>query len=282
MDNVEFSPNLKKAIEQSKDHKLMMSIEYSVFISNQHLILEMLGGHGFLMFTENRAILCLSKAPDLRICIKKDRNYVRRDFDGLIFKKLEIIGHGKEELPGPIRQYFYDIKDNFVKIIIVTFLFLLVFDLRRINTNGIVLLTDNLLNVMSMFLSMVFVFIGFIYSDRSKAIDTYIRGYGDKYYSIDKYIMNLSIIILSLLILTSAIGNLTPDVVPLYLVQLQKNNSFIDKLISYKSQYYVCALITWFSINSMIICFSSLIDYYLNDMRNKFFADAVDEKSKRF
>lgn len=280
MDNIGFVKALKEATEQSKDRKTMLILSYSEFIQNQLSILKMLGGHGFLMFTEKRAILCLCKAPGLRICIKNSKNFIRKDFEDLVFPEIEIIGTGKKELPGIIKQYLYDIKDNILKIIVISIIFFSIFNWEKINIHGIVLLSDNLLNVMSIFMSMVFVFIGFIYSDREKAIDTYMRGNGDRYFNIDKYIMSLSIFILLLLILTSTVGNITKDTLPEHLIMLQMVNPYIDKVVSYKTQYYICLFITWFSLISMTICFSSLIDYYLNDMRNKFFIDAVDEKSK--
>lgn len=282
MDNSGFIKDLKEAIIQSQNKKLMIDIAYNEFLQNQSSILKVLGNNGFLMFTENRAILCLSRAINLRICIKNKRNYVRKDFETLEHTGIEIIGTGKKELPGVIKQYFDDIKDNNLKIIVVSFIFFSIFNFEKINITGIISLSDNLLNVMSMFLSMVFVFIGFIYSDRDKAVDTYVRGGGDKYYSVDKYIMNLSTVILLMLILSSAIGNLTPEVIPQYFIELQMKNEYIDKLISCRMQYYICLFLTWICLISMIICFSSLVEYYLNDMRNKFFIDAVDEKSNSF
>lgn len=276
----EFEEKLNDSYLKSKIRPFLWSLDFTDFIQNQKTVKDLLGGDGFVMFTEKRAVVCLKKAPDLRIYLKYDKYFVREDFDKLFFDHLEVIGKGKKEFPSPIKQYFIDVKDNLIKIIIITIAFLLIYNLEKINIKGLVSLCDNLLNAISIFLGMVFVFIGFIYSDREKALDIYIRGCGDKYFRIDKYIMNLSIISLFVLILASSIGGLVIEDLPQFLISLQKKSILIDRLVSYKIQYYICLFMTWFSICSMVICFDALINYYLNDLRNGFFIDAVNKKSK--
>ncbi len=280
MQKSEFEEKLNDSYLKSKISPFLWSLDFKDFILNQKTVKDLLGGDGFVMFTEKRAVVCLKKAPNLRIYLKHDKYFVREDFDKLFFDNFEVIGKGKKEFPSPIKQYFIDVRDNLMKIIIITIAFLLVYNLEKANIKGLISLCDNLLTAISIFLGMVFVFIGFIYSDREKALDIYIKGCGDKYFRIDKYIMNLSIISLFVLILASSIGGLTIEDLPQFLISLQKKSILIERLVSYKIQYYICLFMTWFSICSMVICFDALINYYLNDLRNGFFIDAVNKKSK--
>jgi hypothetical protein len=280
MDKDNFLEQLHGAIKESKNNKVLWNVEYNDFLEHQLLIKRIGSNEGFIMFTENRAILCLSSMPNLRICILSNRSYVRKDFEELCFKEIKIIGTGKRELLGIFRQFIVDIKDNSIKIIFMTILFFLFFNLGNNNLEGLLKLCENLLNVMGIFLGMAFVFIGFMYSDKEKAIDTFCRGNGDKYYMIDKYIINLSITILTLLILVLVVGSIEPKNLPHSLVKIQEQNNFLDVIISYKTQYGICIFLSWLSISSLIICFSSLVDYYLAHMRNQFFIDAVDKKAE--
>lgn len=278
----EFEEKLDDAYRKSKIRPFLWSISFSDFIQYQKSIKDLLGDDGFIMFTEKRAVVCLKKAPDLRIYLKCEKYFGKKDFNNLCFGNLEILGAGKMEFPSPTKQYIIDVRDNLVKIIIITIVFLSIYNLEKANIEGLISLCDNLINAISIFVGMVFVFIGFIYSEREKALDIYLKGCGDKYFRIDKYIMNLSILSLFVLILVSSIGGLTFEDIPQFLISLQKKNVLLERLISYKFQYYICLFMTWFSICSMVICFDALINYYLNDLRNGFFIDAVNKKAEDF
>ena len=143
----------------------------------------------------------------------------------------------------------------------------------------IVSLGENLLNVMGIFISMVFVFIGFIYSDSDKVMKLNLKGIGDKYYVINKYVMNLSIVVILLLIFMISFGNIAKCDLPEWLEIIQGRIKCIDILISYQTQYAICQLTTWISICSMIICFRSLIDYYFRDLKFNFFIASIDKKA---
>lgn len=276
----DFRERLHNAYQNSLEGPFLWMLYFDDFIHYQTIIKQLLGNTGFVMYTEKRAVLCLKKAPDLQIYLIYSKYFSKENFQNLCFDNIEIIGKGKKELPNPIKQYFIDIKDNFLKVILVTFIYFSIFNFEKINVVRITSLSDNLINAISIFTGIVFVFIGFIYSDKEKAISIFIKGCGDKYYRIDRYIMNLSIISLFILIFVSALGGLTSEDIPQFLMNLQDTNLLIDKIVSYRSQYYICIIMTWFSLCSMVICFTSLIDYYLNDLRNSFFIDAVRKKSK--
>ena len=282
MQENEFKVELEKAYRSSLKNSFLWMVHFDDFLKYQETIRQRLGDDGFIMYTDKRAVFCLRMAPSLHIYLISNDYYTKESFKNLCFKNLQILGKGKKELPSLKRQYFIDIKDNIFKIIVVTILFFSIFNLEKINIDGIVALSDSLVNAISIFTGIVFVFIGFIYSDKERAISIYLRGNGDQYYHIDKYIMSLSILCLFSLIFISAVGRLTYETIPQFLINLQKNSVVLDWVISYKSQYYICLFVAWFSLCSMVICFSALTDYYLNDLRYNFFIDAVKKKSKEF
>ena len=233
------------------------------------------------MFCDEIAVLCLNRAPDLRIQLTGIKHFKRDDFKEIELQ-LEIIGKGKDELQGPIKQYLADLKDNATAIIVMTILYWVIFNFNTINIVGVVELCENLLNIVSIFAGIVFVFIGFIYSDRDRAINIFLKGNGDKYYSIDKYIMNLLMLILATLLGVAVVGKIEIMTIPQSILDLQKNNEIVNRIISYQTQYAICHILGWFSLSSTIICFRALVDYYLNDLRASYFIDAVNEKSMNF
>lgn len=274
--------NLEDAIEKSRTKELLFYLDYNVFIKNQKIMKRNLGEAGFIMFTENRAILCMRQAPNLHIVISKDEAFGSQDFNQLLFENVEVIGSDVNKTFKVWKQYAEDIRDNFRWIIIITICFFSIYHFDAIRTEAIVALSENLLNVMGIFISMVFVFIGFIYSDSDKVVEINLKGAGDKYYMINKYIMDLSIIIILFLIFTISFGNLSKDDLPNWVMRCQMQWEYMDKFISYKTQYVICQFITWFSVCSMVICFKSLMDYYFRDLKYAFFIAAVNKKLKEW
>lgn len=171
-----------------------------------------------------------------------------------------------------------DIRDNLKWIIPIAIVYFSIYHFNILRINDLVSLGENLLNVMGIFLSMVFVFIGFIYSDSNRVIEINLKGIGDKYYVINKYIMNLSIFIILLLLFSISLGGVTEEELPHFVLILQQKWKCVDFIISHKTQYLICQFITFFSICSMVICFKSLLDYYFKDLKNTFFIAAVEKK----
>ncbi len=254
-----------------------LSLDYTDFIDNQSTVEELLGENGFVMFTEKRAILCMEKAPNLRIVLRKNKCFTVNDFHDLHIQNVEIVGSTRRK--GWL-QYLEDLKDNIVWILIITAVYFSIYHFNMVNSEGIVSLCENLLNVMGIFTSIVFVFVGFIYSDSDRVIESYLKGIGDQYYEVNRYIMNLAITVILCLIFVIAFGKIEKADLPNWLVHIKSSCSFGDKLISTKAKYTICQLLTWFSVCSMIICFKSLMDYYMRDLKYTFFIAAINKRSK--
>lgn len=281
MQQNEFLAQLNDACMESKKGPTLWKVQYQVLCMYQEEVKQKLGNKGFIMFTDEIAVLCLNKELNLKVQIVGIKHFKRDDFKDLDFQ-LEIIGKGYDELLGPIKQYFIDLKDNAIVIMIMSILYIFVFNLENINTIGVVELCENLLNIVSIFAGIVFVFIGFIYSDRERAEKIFLMGNGDKYYSIDKYIMNLLMSVLAALVMTSVVGKISADNLPQAIVKMQINNEIMNIVISHRTQYLICHILGWFSLCSIIICFRALVDYYLNDLRSSYFIDAVNKKSRDY
>ena len=276
-----FRQELKNVYAESLAKSTLWKMSFEDFVEYQNEVVRQLGSKGFLMFTEESAIVCFKKAPDLKIQLVGRKSFRSKDFAGLNFgSDFEVIGSGTDELKGPVKQYLIDLKDNFLLVTVMTIIYLCIFCPDKINTTNIVALSDNLINVISIFAGLVFVFIGFIYSDKERAVAIFLRGKGDKYYSTDKYIMNLLMVVLFVLVTVSAIGRVTGDNMSGLFLSLQSKSKMVDCLLSYKTQYYICLFLEWFAICSIIICFRALVDYYLNDLRFGYFIDAVNKKSQ--
>lgn len=278
-----FKEELRKVSKKSINSPTLWRVSFEDFLKFQDDIKNQLGEKGFLMFTDKTVIFCFAKFPDLKIQLTGVESFKKKDATKFNFgPDFEIIGTAKEEIIGPIKQYLIDLQDNLLLISMITILYFCIFGTNKHNTAGIVSLSDILINIISIFAGIVFVFIGFIYSDREKAIEIFLRGNGDKYYSVNKYIMNLLMVILLMLVSISVIGRVTVEDLSNSVLKLQAQNDIIDVLISYEVQYYVCFLLGYVSICSTVICFRALVDYYLNDLRFSYFIDAVNKKSDDF
>ena len=126
--------NLKDAMQKSKDDLLMFPLDYTNFLKKQNIIYDLLGNKGFIMFTDNRAILCMQKAPNLRIVIKKDSIYCKKDFESLSLKDIEIIGSDINKSFKFWKQYLKDLRDNCRWIIIITLVFFAIFHFGSLRT----------------------------------------------------------------------------------------------------------------------------------------------------
>ena len=270
---------INEAVECSEKEMTSLFFDYTDFINNQSTVEELLGEHGFVMFTEKHAILCMKKAPNLRIILRKNKYFIEDDFKDLHMQDAEIIGSARKK--GWV-QYLEDLKDNIIWILIITVVYFFIYHFGMVNAGEIVSLCENLLSVMGIFTSIVFAFVGFIYSDSERVIESYLKGTGDKYYETNRYIMNLSITVILCLIFVIAFGKMEKEDLPNWLIYIKSHYGFINKLVSIKVQYTICQLLTWFSVCSMIICFKSLMDYYMRDLKYTFFIAAINKKSQKW
>lgn len=253
---------------------IMYQIDINDIIDNYTGISSLLGEHGFLIFTDNRAVLCYDKYPCLRIYIKANHKLEKSDFK-FLKNSINIIGKGEKET-GNWRKFLVDdIKNNKWILISVSILYLMVFNFMIQPLDSLVSFNDNLINVISIFMGMFFVFVGFFYGDRKKSIDEFKKGNADYQYRVDRYIIILSINAIVFLLLSNGIGRID-DVT--YLKNILPENLSI--LLSRNSQFIICAIFSWLAGEILVICFKTLMEYYFLDMRNKYFIDAVDDLVK--
>lgn len=247
------------------------TLKYEEYLQIKEQLLKEFGESGFVLYTENRAFLCFDTLPDMRFYITKDSVFSKSDFQ-LDTTKFQIIGRSKKEFGGTIDFFLEDIKNNRWKILCGSFVFILFFNPIWFNLELLLHINEILIDIVSIFLGMLFVFIGFFYGDKERTIEVYKKGRCDKEFFTDKYVIILSFIAILLLIFSVLVGNS-------YSVDLPQ--SFMEypimrTIINYKVKYIICFLATYCSLIVLIICFDSLINYYLKTMRNKYLIDAVD------
>lgn len=254
---------------------IKFNLNFTDFNNNLELFNNYFGNNGFVMFTGNEAVVCFDKYTNIRFYLMNKKNYIKKDFinDEI---KLRIIGIGSKDIKSPLLMLIEDIKINFFKILIFTLIYAIIINPFIINFDQLNLLNDKLIDITSIFIGMVFVFIGFFYGDKERTISVYKKGIGDKEYKTDKYVIELSLCTIVLTLISILVGNLNRDKLPIFLFEIQ----LIDNVLSIRLQYLICLILTWLAICFIIICFDSLTNYYLKTMRNKYFIDAVDEIAK--
>lgn len=247
----------------------MIKYTYNEFCQDIKDITLSYGIQGFVMYTEDKAFIYFEKTPKLMLYIEGDKKFEKADF-GLLGQNFDVIG---KKADNNLVSFKKDIKCNWVKILIMSLFFLFIFNPWTFNKDVFLELIDKLVEVLSVFIGMVFVFIGFFYGDKERTIEVYKKGLCDKEFATDRYVLLLAFNSIVLLVAAGLLGK-----VSLFkFVNLLVPISICDGFLRYNIKYYVCALLVYLAIVSMIICFDALINYYLKTMRNKYLIDAVKE-----
>lgn len=231
---------------------------------------------GIVMFTEHIALVYYPVNPSIRYkIVKPDAYFEKKDFD-FLGNKFQIIGKGPNEIKSSWQMFIDDILDNKGKLLAFIIIYAILVNPWVLDLDIISSLNEVMIGVVGVYISMLFVFIGFFYSDKERTIDVYKKGVGCKEYLIDKYVICLSIFSLiffslSFLICNVKLNNLPTEMVKKPIIQLLQNHNIL---------YWVAFLLTLIAICILIMEFSTLINYYLKDFRNKYFIDAFEEHIK--
>ena len=228
---------------------------------------------GIIMFTEHTALLYYPDNPSIRYrIVQSDEYFEKADFD-FLGTGFQVIGRGPDAVKSNFQLFIDDIMGNKWKLMVFLLIYVLLVNPYVIALDTISSLNEVMIGVVGVYIGMLFVFIGFFYSDKERTMDVYKKGIGYKEYIIDKYVIGLSIISLALFSISFLICNLDLDKLPEDIVQkpmmqIIQNNNIV---------FWSAFLLTLIAIGILIIEFDTLINYYLKDFRNKYFIDAFEE-----
>lgn len=248
-------------------------ISYKQFKEEYRNIENNLGKSGFMMISENIAILCFDRYPQIKIKIEGKAFFYKEDFE-FISKEIVVIGNNKRERHSNVILFIEDSLRLWLPISIALIIFLVLFQSQSANLDKVKALDEVLINVTSIFAGTVFVFIGLFYSDKERSITLYKKGRCDKEYFTDKYIIKLSFLALICLIISYAIC----EIGEIYFKHKELNRYLM--YFKVLNEFNVARTLTFIAIILLIICFDSLIQYYLRSCRNEFFVDAIDSMVK--
>ena len=230
---------------------------------------------GIIMFTEHTALLYYHGNPSIRYKIAKPEEYFEKaDFD-FLGNGFQVIGQGPNDIKSNFQLFIDDIRGNKWKLLISLIIYILFANPYVMKLETVSSLNEVMIGVVGVYIGMLFVFIGFFYSDKERTMDVYKKGIGYKEYVTDKYIIGLSIISLALFSVSFLICNL--DLSKLTEKIIQKP---IMQLVQNHIVYWTPFLLTLIAICLLIMEFNTLINYYLKNFRNKYFIDAFEERIK--
>jgi len=251
---------------------LLLQLDYEEITENVDYVLKECGNSGIIMFTENIAIISFDENSNLRIRLRKEKFFTKKDFD-IWGEGFNIIGKGPDVVPNSVKMLISDLKSNAVKILIILVIFVVINDPVSQDIELMRWINETLINVVSIFLGMVFVFIGFFYGDKERTIDNYKKGLCYKEFKTDRYVINLAIVSIALLASNYIISYMSSENIPRFL----RDMTFFPYIFNYTSKFYICYTLTCIVLIILIIEFDALINYYLKSMRNKYFIDAFEE-----
>lgn len=109
------------------------------------------------------------------------------------------------------------------------------------------------------------------YAGKCIKISLYKKGRCDTEYETDKYVILLSLLALLLQVISYLISEIEYN---------EFSNDILNNicvLFSFMNEYDVCMVLVFISIVLLLICFESLVNYYLRTCRNEFFVDAIND-----
>lgn len=263
---------LKSNLKEESDMRLL-PLEYEELEKNVKYIMGSLGNKGMVMFTEDVAMIYFDKTPKLRLKVKHKRYFIRKDFE-FLGKNFDIIGQGPDEVQNPIKMFFIDLKNNIWKSIIILSLFIVAVNPLSYNIDALRIINEKLIDVIGIFIGMVFVFIGFFYGDKERTVEVYKKGLCYAEFKTDCYVIKLAVVEMVILCFSLLFSSLSFSNVP-YII---KNVELFQEILNFKLKYGICFSLNCIAVVILVIEFDALINYYLKTMRNKYFKDAFESK----
>ncbi len=248
-----------------------INMSYQDFCENVGILSKMLGDKALLMFSENTAAISFYKWDKIRFIITKPDNFQRADFltiQGIVFN---IVGNGMFNGERFVYRIWRDIFDNRKVIIFISIIYSILY--FKVSFAGLEKMNNYLMNIINIFIASFFVLIGILYSDKNKNTNLFKKGLFDRFMRTDLYILKLSFGALLLCIISNSVISL--EGVGKILTKLCYRTIDFSKYNFLK--YYFAAFLTYISITFIIICFDSIINYYIKKIRSNYFVDAFEE-----
>lgn len=261
-----------------------LRIEYEQFKNSIDFFIKYFGNESKCIFSEKSAYVVFKMHTNILIIIHKENGYNKEE---LCFENLnmQVIGTNKRKLLSFFKRLYIDIIDN--KIIIIFFLLLLIVIFKIINnsTENLKNLNDAIINVISIFIGTLFVFITLFYEDENK-IDSMIEMEKFEINSEnDKYVFNISLISLVCVLLSNSLIEIkyTNNIIYTLKEYIKLNFSYLYYFIKENISFFFTSI----SIILLIICFTSITEYYLKKIKSNainrkilYFKEEYDKENK--
>lgn len=273
---IKFEELLKKPeILNAISSQCSLKIEYEQFKSSIDFFTKYFGNEAKCVFSEKSAYVVFKNYSNILLIIHKNDGY---NMEELYFKKLnmEITGTSKRKLPNFFKRLYNDILDNKLIITFFSILMILIYKIINNSTDSLRSLNDALINVISIFIGTLFVFITLFYEDEEK-IDMMIEsGKFEINSENDKYVFNISLISLVCILISNS------------MIEINHSNNILDKIKEYiklNFNWIYCFIrnnisffLTTIGIILLVICFSSITQYYLKKIKS----NAINKKILSF
>ncbi len=125
---------------------------------------------GIIMFTEHTALLYYPENPFIRYkIVKPDEYFEKADFD-FLGNRFQVIGQGPGDIKSNFQLFIDDIRGNKWKLIAFLVIYILLTNPYVIELETISSLNEVMIGVAGVYIGMLFVFIGFFYSDKERSL----------------------------------------------------------------------------------------------------------------
>lgn len=269
----------RKLKSQSYNKIQEIKISYDDFIFFHNIFLNEFGRAGVLMILEKNATLTFIKYKNIRFLIVSTKTLIQGNFEKHL-NGIRIIG--ATEKYDSKKIFKQDIKNNIKIILLLSIFYFIIYNGFLINQESLGKLNEYLIYIINVFIAAFFVFIAFFNGQKEKIIELYKNGTCDKFNANDKYIFKLSLAALTLAVLSNGIVFTHFGFErAIYLANKVNLSQYLNlntfQILRY-IKFNISFIFTWVSIIFLVICFDSILNYYLNKIRNNYFIEAFEEE----
>ena len=273
--NVKFDEIVKYPERISQiTNNLKINIGYEDLKNHIAFFTTYFGNNAKCIFTEKNAFMIFEQHPNILISIIKKDGYQVED---LYFKdiKIQVVGTSKKNIKGFFRMLIEDIQNNIFKIVVFIIAYIFIFN----SIESLQQLNENLINIISIFIGTLFVFIAFFYEDKEKIKSMVDEGHFDSHFEIDKYIFKLGMLALTLIVVSNGVINLKCKGI---LTNIKDIISLHCKWVYILIKDYLPIVLTGIGLIFIIICFLSIIDYYLKKIKSNLITESIRNFRREF
>lgn len=252
-----------------------IKLNYKEFIENIEFIKKIFGEKCRCLFSGKNAYIVFMENDNILFSIKNIKGYNKEDFRRINLDFIYLTGTDNKQIKNFKRMLIEDICNNFWQILVLMLIYILIFRIMNTSIDILNKLNDTLINVTSIFISALLVFVTLFYDNKDKLRNLIRQEKFDKYFNTDKYIFTIAMTTLFIIILSNGIThiNCSYEIILNIKEYLKVNIHWLYLILRFEIPY----ILTGTGVMLIFICVTSIKEYYLESIKVDAFQSILEE-----